>query len=482
MKLKVLGMCAIASLLYGENVFADEVQSQENLNGNNTTATQDENSGFASMKINSQTQDLINNNTTTTQDENSNVSENTNDNQNALIQYDKPTHSFNLIKKFVEQSENSLSRLARKIEEFKHDASFYEKKMTRKDQLNMVENLNKTKENLIDVLNDNIANFEYMQKILQDLKIDEKIKWLQDQYNEIEPLLKNVDIEDMKDLQNTRAKNKKEQKRKKQEAAEKRKKREESRRPSERAGQDIDWQMINGYRDDLFKFIEMIGLRKLDFNSLITYGNSCFGHEDGLMFDPGQNGVDPMLKNVLMQIYEVSFPEAEKAWSETKEMIRKADEFVSAFSSERSKLNEEISKAKEKIAKSSKALAKKTKLENDLRNNKRLPQKQKESKEQEIAGLNNQIISTSEERMTLDDLEKKESRVKELENMISGAYRDLKLENLESKIKTLGRNVASLLKQQSSIDEKKLKTEEGKKKMEEAIKREELGEGNGYEE
>lgn len=487
MKLKVLGMCAIASLLYGENVFAYGASpaiggDSQNLNDTNATTTQDENSNVSenitnygtattqnSQWIHAQNRNnarknekrranSIDNSQTPHTDQNLfNVFadlEDVSDSQNQPYNQSENLHkeTFILVEKLVEQNANVFSRLIQEVGKYEDDVSLYyqeEKKMNTRDRLKKAKDLKKSKKDLIAVLDEAIANFEDLQKILQDLKINEKIIWLKDKHAKIESLLKDVDIGDLENLVDERFQRREQKKAAK---AEKIKKKEESRRPSERAGQDIDLQAINRYLGDLFKFIEMIGLRKPDFNSLITHGNSCFDHKNGLMFDPGQNGVDPMSKNILKQIYEVSSPEAEEAWSETKEMIRKAYEFVSAFSSERSKLNEEISKAKETIAKSSKVLAKKTKLENDLRNNKRLPQEQKKSKEQEIAELNNQIISDSNKEMILEDLKKKESRVKELENMISDAYRDLKLENLESKIKTLSQNVARLLKQRRQSD------------------------------
>lgn len=493
MKLKVLGMCAIASLLYGENVFAYGASpaiggDSQNLNDTNATTTQDENSNVSenitnygtattqnsrwihaknrrnARKNEKRRANSIDNSQTPHTDQNlynvfadlEDVSdwEDVSDSQNQPYNQSENLHkeTFILVEKLVEQDANVFSRLIQEVGKHEDDVSLYyqeEKKMNTRDRLKKAKDLKKSNKDLIAVLDETIANFEDLQKILQDLKINEKIIWLKDKHAKIESLLKDVDIGDLENLVDERFQRREQKKAAK---AEKIKKKEESRRPSERAGQDIDWQAINRYLGDLFKFIEMIGLRKPDFKSLITHGDSCFGHKNGLMFDPGQNGVDPMSKNILKQIYEVSSPEAEEAWSETKEMIRKAYEFVSAFSSERSKLNEEISKAKETIAKSSKVLAKKTKLENDLRNNKRLPPKQKASKEQEIAELNNQIISDSNKEMILEDLKKKESRVKELENMISDAYRDLKLENLESKIKTLSQNVARLLKQRRQSD------------------------------
>lgn len=411
MKLKVLGMCAIASLLYGENVFAN----------------------VASTESEEQLQDLIDNNTTTTQDKNLSVSENiTNYNTNimqnsqnrpvfaknkknarrnekrrASVQSDLKTPQANQnldngtvevtvletldmspqndiwgnskeayaapnYKVMADNIENQFSKFKNSLDDFKLTAnSFFNNtldnpNLSAEERRNSANFFNEAKKNIIteaDSLNSVLNEASNILKIFENLKIDEKIQEVKAYEIEIEKLINNI---------NEKRKSQKRQKKQDKQA-------------SKQIIGEIDWSEIDKYyTENLSKFALKARDFKFKFGDIMYYGGKCFENQDGSMFNPQQE-MDPSLRPLCAQIFKVHFPAAHDAYFKIKEMDKK-------------------------------------------------------DKTQEV------------------------------------------LEDFRSKILALGGSVASLINQKSGINEKKIKDEEDKKKMEEAIKRENLGEGNGYEE
>jgi len=259
---------------------------------------------------------------------------------------EKSLHSFRIIKEFVQKNEEGFSNLEKNIEEFKEGVSSYEKenqKLSLKDRIDKAEDLSKRKEKLISTLDKNIANFEHLQEILKDLKIDEKVEKLKDHHEKIKSLLKNIDItiDDMKRQmsinQEERRQRKAEQAKKKQEAAQKRLEKEQNKRASVKTGP-VNWIAINDYYyDNLSKFAAAAKLHNFRHSVMMKYGKTCLEDQDGSLFDPGQK-VDPRVKGLFAQIYEVRFPEAIAVWSEIKNMDSKDPNYQAKLEELRSKI------------------------------------------------------------------------------------------------------------------------------------------------
>ena len=451
MKLKVLGMCAIASLLYGENVFADEVQSQENLNGNNTTATQGENSGVSKdinhninrtngpsamnrknhqrnkkKKANSHSasetlsvgQNLNNGiaankkltrsssspnftNFQKSASETLSVGQNLNngiagnkkltrsssspdftnfqksetaeptvlDAPNEFpINGSKGSSSFSDSRADTESKEKA-DAVAQSLSEFKSDSNYKEMandvnqtlsefkndfedfKLTADSFLNNVlDNPNLSGEqqkNAASFFNDAkisiIKKVDHLNlilnqvseilenvKVLENLEIDKKIQEVKTYEAEIEKLLS--------DIQEKRKSQRKQRKQQRQEAvAQKRQKVEQNKRVSVKTGP-IDWDAINEYYDNhLSKFASAAKFHKFRRPVVMKYGKECLEDQDGSLFDPGQR-MEPSLKGLCTQIYEVRFPEAIKVWSEIKQMNDKDPNYKDKLEELRTKI------------------------------------------------------------------------------------------------------------------------------------------------
>jgi len=137
--------------------------------------------------------------------------------------------------------------------------------------------------------------------------------------------------------QEERRQRKAEQAKKKQEAAQKRQEKEQNKRASVKTGP-IDWDAINKYYDeDLSKFAAAAKLHNFRHNVVIKYGKKCLEDQDGSLFDPGQK-VEPSLKGLCAQIYEVRFPEAIAVWSEIRNMDSKDPNYQVKLEELRSKI------------------------------------------------------------------------------------------------------------------------------------------------
>ncbi len=457
MKLKVLGMCAIASLLYGENIFADKVQSQENLNGNNTTATQDENSGVSKdinhninitngpsamnrknhqrnkkKKANSQSasetlsvgQNLNNGiagnkkltrsssspdftNFQKSASETLSVGQNLNNGiagdkkltrsssspdftnfqkpetaeptvLDALNEFSingsKGSSSFSDSRADTESKEKA-DAVAQSLSEFKSDSNYkemaddveklfsqlkedfenfkstaysfnvtffgdksrkLEPSTSTEERKNSASFFNKEKESIIievDHLNlilNQVHEILENVKVLENLKIDEKIQAVKTYEEEIEKLLYDIN-ENMKSQR-------KQRKQQRQEAvAQKRQKVEQNKRVSVKTGP-IDWDAINEYYDKhLSKFASAAKFHKFRRQVVMKYGKECLEDQDGSLFDPGQR-MEPSLKGLCTQIYEVRFPEAIKVWSEIKQMNDKDPNYKDKLEELRTKI------------------------------------------------------------------------------------------------------------------------------------------------
>ncbi|MCR4623702.1 MAG: hypothetical protein K5780_03545 [Alphaproteobacteria bacterium] len=444
MKLKVLSMCAIASLLYGENVFADEVQSQENLNGKNTIATQDKNSGVSKD---------INHNTNITNGpsamswknakrnrkkrrspiDNSQISHTDQNLDNGIAGDKKLTRSSSLpdLTNFQKpetaeptvldalnefpingskgsssfsdsradtESKEKADAVAQSLSEFKSDLNYKE--------------MADTIEKLFSEFKDNFNNFKmiadsFLNNVLdnQNLSVEErknsasffnkakesviaKIDHLKSVLSQAKEILKIFEDLKIGEKNNIIEIYEEEIEKWINDINEKRKSQKREKKLDKQANKqiigEIDWTAIDKYTENLSKFALKARDFKFKFGDIMYYGKMCFENQDGSMFNPRQE-MDPSLRSLCTQIFKVHFPAARNAYLGIKNMTEKA-------------------------------------------------------------------------------------KTKEV------------LEDFRSKILALGGSVESLIKQRSNIDVKKRRDEENKKKMEEAIKRENLGEGNGYEE
>lgn len=328
MKLKVLGMCAIASLLYGENVCAGKVQS----NGNNTKATQGENSGVSKdinhninrtngpsamnrknhqrnkkKKANSQSasetlsvgQNLGNGTAEdkeltdqnlgngTVEDKSLIYKEIVNNVNQTFSEFENDFEDFKLTaNSFLN---NTLDNPTLSVEERKHSANFF----------------NQAKENIITKVNElNLVLYQASEilKIFENLKIDGKIQEVKAYETEIEKLINDI---------NEKRKSQKRQKKQDKQA-------------SKQVIGEIDWAEIDKYyTENLSKFALKARDFKFKFGDIMYYGGKCFENQDGSMFNPQQE-MDSSLRSLCTQIFKVHFPAARNAYLEIKKMTKEA--------------------------------------------------------------------------------------------------------------------------------------------------------------
>ena len=345
MKLKILSLCSIASLLCGESVFAEagslvdkyQVGEYNKLKRSESTPNLRKNlehkdadvasdvSGRSSRKMrrSESTPNLR-------KFEGSEEEEAINFDPASRVPTDvsaadktsaEPSHSFALFERFNKEFEEGFSKLESKITQFKQDASIYSEKMSDPkvsvdERKNISKSFNESRKNLISKLDKHIANLKQLQNVFANLRIDEKIKQVEDYQAEISELL-----DKMKDQRKSERRDRKDRQR--QEASEKRQAKDKNKRASYKTGP-IDWDSIKKYNEDLSNFVKAVQNHKLRFNVVLKYGDKCLNSESESLFDTGQE-IDPNLKGLCAQIYEVRFPEAIKVWSDIKKMNDEKD-------------------------------------------------------------------------------------------------------------------------------------------------------------
>ncbi len=227
--------------------------------------------------------------------------------------------SYSVFKKFVENLNDEFSELQTEVSDFEKKAESYSSKISdpnvsKEDRKTVSINFNKTKDDLVQRLTDFIAYLKQLRQDGRDLNMGEKIEQLEGYQTKVNELIKDAKA----GVKAQRFQRKQDQAQQKQEKINERLKKDKEKRASVKTGP-VDWNAIQTYNDDLSDFVKAVRNHKLRFNVVKKYGEKCFDNQDGSLFDPGQE-MDPSLKGLSAQIYEVRFPEVLKVWSDIKAM------------------------------------------------------------------------------------------------------------------------------------------------------------------
>ena len=344
MKLKVLGVCAIASLLYGENIFAKYISGNaefkdvnvkgligdfEKLGKANNAVIQSKNNDqlikssspaeeapehahlihWSSSDLSSRNNQLIKSSNSSEANEqefpsNDSVQGNSYSDSNASAE----PSLYSDFKKMTDNFEKSFSEFKKDLEDFKLTGDSFLNNVLDNPNLSVEQLKNsanffgKAKENIINKVDNLNSSLNQLSEIWKNLKMDEKIREVKTYKAEIQKLLDAIN-----------------EKRK----AQKRQKKQE-RRASKQIIGEIDWIAIEKYyAEGLSKFVEKARNFKFKFGDVKFYGEKCFEGQDGSMFNPQQE-MDPKLRPLCAQIFKNHFPAARNAYLEIKKMTEEA--------------------------------------------------------------------------------------------------------------------------------------------------------------
>lgn len=231
--------------------------------------------------------------------------------------------------KFAENLESEFSKSKKVSDELEQRVEDFSGEL--KDTESSVEQQQKAeslKKEMVDWNNKIIEQIDELKKIQKDfegLEIEKKIKQLNDYRVKIGNMSMNM-TRKISQIQTNRRKEEKAQKK-------------EQKRLAEQMIKPIDWQAIKKYNEeDLSAFVKAVQNYKLRFNVVQKYGKKCFEDQDAkVLFDPNLK-MDPSLKRLCKQIYEVRFPEAIEVWKKLKEMKEKDSNYLETLDNFREKI------------------------------------------------------------------------------------------------------------------------------------------------
>lgn len=232
-------------------------------------------------------------------------------------------------KKFAENLEAEVSASKQMMDKFDQQLNDFSDSLSDSEstieQQEKAESLKKAMVDWNNKLVDQIDELEQIMKDFENLEMEKKIK----QLNEYRVKLGNMSMNMTRKISQIQIN------RRKAEKAQKK----EQKQQAERMMKSIDWQAIKKYNDeDLSAFVQAVRNYKLRLSVVQRYGKKCFEDQDGsALFDPGQK-MEPSLKGLCKQINQVRFPEAIKVWSEIKEMQEKDPNYAAKLDELRAKI------------------------------------------------------------------------------------------------------------------------------------------------
>lgn len=384
MKLKVLGMCAIASLLHGENVFTYGASpaiggDSQNLNDTNATTTQDENSNVSENITNYGIATTPNSRWINAKNRN-NARRNEKRRANSIDNSQTPHTDQNLYNEIAGDKKLTRSSSLPDLRNFQkpetaeitvldalnefpiNESSVFSDSRADTESKEKVDAVEKSLKEMADDVNQTLSkvknDFEdfkltansFLNNVLDNPNLsgeqqkngasffNQKRENLIVGINHLNLILNQVSeiLENVKVLENLEVdKLKQEVKAYKAEIEklisdilEKRKslkrKKKQDKRASKQIIGEMDWTAIKKYyTESLSVLVKKARDYKFKFGTAEFYGKICFEKQDGSMFNPQQE-MASSLRSLCAQIFKIHFPAARNAYLEIKKMTKEA--------------------------------------------------------------------------------------------------------------------------------------------------------------